>query len=78
MPVALASELWSELKRYISSVDRDEAADMVVNILVDNDIDIEEIKAHFKGDSEIKRALSQFTEDVEEDVEEDMEDEDSY
>jgi hypothetical protein len=78
MPVSLASELWSELKRYISTVDRDEAADTVVNILIDNDIDIEEIKANFKGDTEIKRALSQFTEDVEEEDVEEEYDEDEY
>ena len=77
MPVALASELWSELKRYISTVDRDEAAETVVNILIDNDIDAEEIKANFKGDSDIKRALSQYTEDTgdaEEDIDEEYED----
>ena len=78
MPVALASELWSEIKRYISSVDKEEAAETVVNILIDNDIDVEEIKANFKGDSDIKRALAQYTEDIEEDIEEDYEDEDSY
>ena len=76
MPVALASELWGELKRYISSVDRDEAADTVVNILIDNDIDTEEIKANFKGDAEIKRALAQFTDDTDEDTDQDYEDDD--
>lgn len=78
MPVSLVSELWSELKRYISTVDRDEAADTVVNLLIDNDIDIEEIKANFKGDTEIKRALSQFTEDIEEEDVEEEHDEDEY
>ena len=79
MTAALASELWSELKRYVSTVDRDEAADTVVNILVDNDIDIEEIKSNFKGDAEIKRALSQFEKDIDEESEEEYEDEeDSY
>jgi hypothetical protein len=72
MPVALASELWSELKRYVNSVDKDEAAETVVNILIDNDIDIEEIKSNFKGDPEIKRALSQYTEDLAEDPDEDL------
>lgn len=77
MPVALASEVWGELKRYISTVDRDEAAETLVNILIDNDIDIEEIKSNFKGDTDIKRALSQYTEDIEEDddVDEDYDDE---
>jgi hypothetical protein len=78
MPVSLASELWGELKRYISTVDREEAADVVVNILIDNDIDVDEIKANFKGDSEIKHALSQYTEDIDEEIEEEYEDDDNY
>lgn len=77
MSVSLASELWGELKRYISTVDRDEAADTVVNILIDNDIDVEEIKSNFKGDAEIKRALSQFEKDIDEELEEEY-DEDEY
>lgn len=79
MPVALASEIWSELKRYISTVDRNEAAETIVNIMIDNDVDADEIKAHFKGDPEIKRALTQFTEDVEEeDYDEEDYDEEEY
>ena len=77
MPVALANEIWGELKRYISSVDREEAAETVVNILIDNDIDVDEIKANFKGDSNIKRALAQYskdTEETDEDIDEDYED----
>lgn len=77
MPVALASEIWNELKRYINSVDRDEAAETVVNILVDNDIDAEEIKSNFKGDPEIKRALGLYLNDVDEEVDEDIDDYDN-
>ena len=79
MPVALASEIWSEIKRYISTVDRNEAAETVVNIMIDNDIDVEEIKTNFKGDHEIKRALAQFTEDLDEDDSDEEEyEEDEY
>lgn len=77
MPVELASEIWSEVKRYISVVDRDEAAETLVNILIDNDIDVDDIKANFKGDSEIKKALAQYNIDNnEEPEEEDYEEED--
>ena len=78
MPVALASELWRELKRYISTVDRDEAAETVVNILIDNDVDAKEIRENFKGDSDIKRALAQYiddTGDIEEDIDEEFDEE---
>ena len=73
MPVALASEMWGEIKRYISSVDREEAAETVVNILIDNDVDVDEIKSSFKGDPDIKRALQSFLDDADEDPEEDDE-----
>ena len=58
--VAVASELWSELKRYVNTVDRDEAAETIVAILIDNDCDVDDIKNSFKGDSDIKRALTAY------------------
>ena len=58
--VAVASELWSELKRYVNTVDRDEAAETIVAILIDNDCDVDDIKDAFKGDSDIKRALTAY------------------
>lgn len=77
MSVELSSEIWSEIKRYINSVDRNEAAETVVNILIDNDIDAEEIKSAFKGDGDIKRALADYLkeeEELEEEEEDDYED----
>ena len=78
MQISLVSELWGELKRYISVVDRDEAAETVVNILIDNDVTVEEIRADFKNDTEIKRALTQFTEDIEEETEDEYDEDDEY
>ena len=75
MSVDLAFELWNELKRYINSIDRTEAADSLVNLLVDNDYDIENIRALFKSDPDVKRALKSYLDDIEEDLDEDDEDE---
>ena len=61
--VAVASEMWSELKRYVNTVDRDEAAETVVAILIDNDCDVDDIKETFKGESDIKRALTACLDD---------------
>lgn len=61
----LASEIWSELKRYINTVDRDEAAETLVAVLVDHDIDADDIRDAFKGDSEVKRALTSYLDDAE-------------
>jgi hypothetical protein len=78
--VAVTSELWSELKRYVNTVDRNEAAETIVAILIDNDCDVDDIKNAFKGDSDIKRALAVYLdndksyEDEDEEAEEEEED----
>lgn len=83
MSEIIASEIWGELKRFVNTVDRAEAAETVVQILMDNDSDVEDIRDAFKGDSDIKRALTSYldndndyAEDEDEDYEEDEEDED--
>jgi hypothetical protein len=76
MNETLAAEVWGELKRYINVVDRNEAAETVVQILMDNDCDVEDIRNAFKGDADIKRALTSYLDndkDYEEDEEEDLE-----
>ena len=84
MTVELANELWSELKRYVNTVDRDEASETLVSVLIDNDIGADEIKAAFKSDSDIKKALASYLrnhDDVEDDDDQDdidEEDEDEY
>ena len=76
MSIEVAAELWGELKRYVNAVDRDEAAEAVVSVLVDNDYNADEIRTAFKGDSDIKKALATYlgNNDVEE--EDDVEDDD--
>ena len=77
MTVELANEIWSELKRYVNTVDRDDAAETLVSVLIDNDVGADEIKAVFKSDSDIKKALISYLRDhdeIEEEVE--VEDED--
>ena len=74
MAVDLASVIWSEVKSFIPSIDRQEAAEIVVSVLVDHDVDIEDIRQEFKGDSDIKRALAQYVKDHEEDDEDDDDD----
>ena len=77
MAVDLVHDLWQELKRYISTVDRGDAADTLVNMLIDNDYDAEQIRNGFKGDNEVKRALQSYLNDTEEE-DLDEEDEDDY
>jgi hypothetical protein len=75
MSAEVASEIWGELRRYVNTVDRDEAAETVVSILIDNDYDVDEIRDAFKGDSNIKRALAAYVnKDVEEEADEEIDD----
>jgi len=71
MAVNLANEVWQELKRYVNGLDRAEAAEALVSVLIDNDISAEEIKSAFKSDSEVKQALKQYLDDHAEDDDED-------
>jgi len=77
MSVELAKEIWDEIRRYVNTVDRDEAAETLVSVLIDNDVDADEIKSAFKNDSEVKRALAHYLKDHEEE-DEDEEEEDSW
>ena len=73
MTETVVSEIWSEIKRYVNTVDRAEAAETIVSILIDHDSDVEDIRDAFKGDSDIKRALTVYL-DNDKDYAEDEED----
>jgi len=73
MSVELSKEIWDELKRYVNTVDRDEAAETLVSVLIDNDVGADEIKDTFKNDSEVKRALAHYLKDHEEEEDDDYE-----
>ena len=78
MSVDVAYDLWSELRRFMSTPDRAEAADALVNVLIDNDYDADDIKSAFKDDNDVKSALQSYlddnsdSDDAEEDYEEDL------
>ena len=79
MSVDLANEMWAELKRYVNPQDRNEAAETLVNVLIDNDVGADEIKSTFKNDSDIKKALASYLKDHEEEVDDDEDyDEDDF
>jgi len=76
MSEQIAAELWGELKRFVNTVDRAEAAETVVQILLDNDSDAEDIRTAFKGDSDIKRALTSYLDNDRDYTDDDVESED--
>jgi len=63
MSADIAAEIWSELKRYINSMDQADAAETLVNIMIDNDIDSEDIRSAFNGDAMVKRILSDYVDE---------------
>ena len=72
----LSSEIWNELRRYINTVDREEAAEVLVSVLVDNDVAPDDIRDMYKGDKEVKVALAAYIKDLSDDPDEEEYDDD--
>lgn len=62
MSLPLVHDLWKAMRSSIETGDLSEAADVLVNCLIDNDFDKAEIKAMFKRDPVVQHALSFFVE----------------
>ena len=80
MKLDFVAEVWDVLRSHIDFNDRTDAADSLVNLLIDNNYEAEDIKDAFKGDKEMLTALKenlahQDTEELYEDYEEDDQDE---
>ena len=78
MSVELAKEIWDELKRYVNTVDRDDAAETLVSVLIDNDCDADDIKTVFKSDSAVKAALAHYLKDHQDDEDSEDDEWDDY
>ena len=74
MSVELSREIWDEIKRYVNTVDRSEAAETLISVLIDNDVAADEIRDTFKGDAEVRRALTSYLKDHADEDEDDDED----
>jgi len=74
MSLTLISEAWDALRQHIQMADKSDAADTLVNLLIDNGYDVDEIKENFRGDKDIANALVYFSE--QDDYTEDYEDDD--
>jgi hypothetical protein len=78
MSLDFVTEVWDALRSHIDLNDRSDAADTLINLLIDNNYETDDIKNAFRGDKEMLKALKGYAEqhDVEEDYEE-YEDEDT-
>jgi hypothetical protein len=78
MKLDFVAEVWDALRSHIDFNDRTDAADSLVNLLIDNNYEAEDIKDAFKGDKEMLTALKENLahQDTEESYEDYDEDED--
>ena len=72
MSLDVISEVWDALREHIDLSERNDAADTLVNFLIDNNFEIEDIKDAFK-DKDINKALKGYAKEhfQENDYEED-------
>jgi len=78
MKLDFVAEVWDALRSHIDFNDRSDAADSLVNLLIDNNYEAEDIKDAFKGNKEMLTALKENLahKDTEESYEDYDEDED--
>lgn len=72
----LVAQVWEAVKYHIDTNDRPEAADDLVNLLIDHDHEVSEIKEAFRGDKVINAALRGYIASHEDPDDEDPYDED--
>jgi hypothetical protein len=76
MSLSIVSEVWEILREHIDFNERSEAADTLVNYLMDNNYEVDDIKDEFK-DKDITKALKGYAEQhFQEEEYEEYEDED--
>jgi len=80
MNLNLICEVWDAMRSHIDLNERKEAADTLVNLLVDNNFEFDEIKEAFRGEKEILTALKTYVDHHETDEEyyEEDDDEDEW
>ena len=72
MSLDFVAEVWDALRSHIDFNDRSDAADTLINLLIDNNYETEDIKDSFRGDKEVLNALKDYLE--QQDIEEDYDD----
>jgi len=77
MSLNFVTEVWDALRTHIDFNERGDAADTLINLLIDNNYEADEIKDAFKNDKEVLKALKGYTDQHDaEEYEEYDEDED--
>jgi len=72
--LSFVAEVWDTLRTHIDLNDRDDAADSLITLLIENNYEPDDIKDAFRGDKDIGIALKYYAD--QHDVEEDYDEED--
>jgi hypothetical protein len=75
MSLDIVTEVWDALRSHIDFSERKDAADTLVNLLIDNGYDADDIKESFRGDKDIGGALKFYREQHEAEEYEDYDEE---
>ena len=77
MSITVIAEVWRALKVEIDGANLTDAADSLINVLIDNDYETADIKEAFRRESEVMEALREYNSQYEEEeYEEEAEEED--
>jgi hypothetical protein len=75
MSLDIIAEVWEALREHIDLIERNDAADTLVNFLIDNNYEIDDIKDAFK-DKDITKALKGYADEHFPEEDEDFDEED--
>lgn len=77
MSLDFVSEVWGALYSHIDFNERKEAADTLINLLIDHNYETDDIKDAFRGEKEVLSALKNYISEREDESEYEDEDYDS-
>ena len=78
MTIEVVADVWRALKAEIDEANWPDAAENLINVLIDNDYDTDEIKSGFRRDADVMSALKEYVASQEDEEEDDYEDEEDY
>lgn len=76
MSLDFIAEVWDVMRSHIDFNERKDAADTLVNLLIENNYEADGIKDSFRGDKEILSALRDYVDEHELEYEDEEADED--
>ena len=76
MSLDFVAEVWDALREHIDLNERRDAADTLINLLLDNNYEADEIKDSFRGDKDIGTALKDYIQEHEDESYEEEEEAD--